>query len=426
MNFISTRGQAKPCLPSEAILKGIASDGGLFVPESWPVIKIDPKWSKLKFSEFASLILSYFFQDDPLQKYLPEICAKAFHFPIPLKKISADTSVLELFHGPTNAFKDFGARFLALATEKLPQRNSKKRLVLVATSGDTGGAVASAFFENTQIPVVILYPKNKVSKRQEMQLTTWGPTVRAIAVNGSFDDCQSLVKQCLVADWAQKDFEFISANSINIGRLLPQMTYFCYASLLYLQQHQKSASFIVPSGNLGNSAALLWAQKLGFPIRKAIFAHNANRAVVDFFETEKWTPHKTIATLANAMDVGNPSNFERIQNLYPKLEDLKVLANSVSVTDDDIKATIQSGKSKWKEIWCPHTATAVQYRETQKDSNYVIVATAHPAKFETIVEPLIQSEVPLPENLKLILSKRPVSIEIDPDIKELKKNLIGL
>lgn len=416
MKFISTRGQAKNVTVSEAIRQGLASDGGLFVPETWPQITIDPTWAALEFSSFAAKALTPFFQGDPLAPELEDFCVRAFDFPLPLVKIDAGTEVLELFHGPTSAFKDFGARFLALCLDAIPDPRASERLVLVATSGDTGGAVAAAFHDMTDIPVAILFPKGKISARQEKQLTSWGSRVRAFAVDGAFDDCQRLVKQAFATPaWAKK-FQLISANSINIGRLLPQMCYFAHASLRYRAQHGVSAGLIVPSGNAGNAVAALWARKLGYPIREVVFAHNANHAVPDYFRSGQWEPKPTIATLANAMDVGNPSNFERALHLHPSVGDFRVHASAVSVSDNEIKQTIAGSKNY---VACPHTATGLRARTLLGKSDWIIASTAHPAKFETIVEPLTGKVLPIPPRLQAILGKPSVSTNIPADLEKL-------
>jgi threonine synthase len=398
MKWVSTRGQAAPLATSEAIAAGLASDGGLLVPERWPKLAIENSWAELPFAELAQKILLAFLSTSA---DLAKICQQAFTFPVPLRALSDGTQVLELFHGPTCAFKDFGARFLALNMKTLPQSGGSP-LVLVATSGDTGGAVAAAFCEFTAIPVVILFPVGGVSKRQEAQLTSWGDQVRALAVHGNFDDCQRLVKEAFASHWWTKQFQLISANSINIGRLLPQMVYFASASLQYQQRFGRAPGFVVPSGNLGDGMAALWARQLGFPIRQVIFAHNANRAVPDYLLTGSWSPQPTIHTLANAMDVSAPSNFERLRHLFPKLEELRKVVSAVSVSDAQIRATIQSSSA---DPVCPHTATALYVRHQLQDRDWVVVATAHPAKFETIVEPLIRDSLAVPAHLQTVIDR---------------------
>ena len=416
--WVSTRGQVPPCGTSEAIQRGLAADGGLFVPQEWPSLQFEQFQACLDFPSFAEKILTPFFVGDPLAKVLPQICQKAFNFPLPLKAWRDSNAILELFHGPTCAFKDVGARFLALTMANLPTEDKCPRKVMVATSGDTGGAVAAAFCELTDIPVLILFPKGKISSRQEKQLTVWGDAVTAVAVEGSFDDCQKLVKEALASDWWQSKFSLISANSINIARLLPQMCYFAFASLQFKNQRGQAPGFIIPSGNAGNAAAALWAQRLGFPIREVVFAHNANRAVPDFFATGQWNPRAMIATLANAMDVGHPSNFERVRHLFPDLENLRSRASAASVSDRQIEDTI---RQEANEVLCPHTATAAYVALHHPPGRpWVIVATAHPAKFETIVEPLRGAKVPIPRSLQELLGKPSRRFEIPAQMQALQ------
>lgn len=421
MKFRSTRKTAKSCQISEAIQQGLATDGGLFVPQDWPHMSIQPEWPRLSFAKLSIEVLRPFFTGDQLEKKLDEICTRAFDFPVPVQDLGNDTAVLELFYGPTNAFKDFGARFLALCLNELPR--TLNRMVLVATSGDTGGAGAAAFSEFTDIPVVILYPKGKISPRQEKQLTVWGNRVRAFAVNGDFDDCQKLVKEAFNSpDW-RKRFDLVSANSINLGRLLPQMVGFVFASLKYQADHGAEPGVIVPTGNAGHAVSALWARKIGFPIRKVIFAHNANQAVYGYFRSGQWRARKTIATLANAMDVSEPSNFERVLDLYPSLEELKKVADAYSITDDQICATVKTEWTLHRQLWCPHSAIAACVRQQLTDPHWIIAATAHPAKFETVLEPLIGSKIEIPINLKNLLSLKSKSELVNANLKSLQAAL---
>ncbi|MDB5037955.1 MAG: threonine synthase, partial [Bacteriovoracaceae bacterium] len=292
------------------------------------------------------------------------------------------------------------------------------------TSGDTGGAVGAAFHDKPNVEVIILYPKGKISPRQEKQLTSWGKNIRAFSVNGDFDACQKMVKEALQSDWWKKNKKLISANSISLARLLPQMVFYAGASTQYFNRTKQKPGFIIPTGNLGNSVAAFWAKKMGFPIGQIILATNANRAIPDYFASGKWKEHPTIETLANAMDVGNPSNIERLISLYPNPEDLKKDAASISVTDNEIRQTIQEGEKNWGEVWCPHTATAIFAREKIKDGHWIAVATAHPAKFETIVEPLIKKQIEIPDTLQEILSKPSHYIEIDSQLSELEGKVL--
>jgi threonine synthase len=397
----------------------IAPDGGLYVPESFPAFEIADFDGLESWEEIGAKILEPFFSGDRLGPQLPEICREAFNFPIPLNYIGNDTAVLELFHGPTAAFKDVGARFLAACVSRLPGR----RTVLVATSGDTGGAVAAAFHEHPEISVVILFPKDKVSLRQQQQLTCWGDSVRAFAVRGDFDDCQRIVKTAFSnREWAEKQ-GLLSANSINQGRILPQCVYYAAASLWYFRQTGARAGFIIPTGNLGNAVAAFWALKMGLPLRQIILATNANRAIPNYLASGSWKPQQTIATLANAMDVGNPSNMERLLYLYPEVSELRSITQALSVSDDEIGTTIARGSSAWQQTWCPHTATAVHVRESLATPHWIVVATAHPAKFDSVVEPLIGKPLTVPSSLIKLLEKPSHFEEIDPEFEALAKAL---
>lgn len=420
MKYVSTRSQALPLTFSQAVSKGLASDGGLFVPEKFPTLDISSFTPKMELADFAAQLLSPFLEGDDLQSRLPPICKAAFNFPIPLRMLK-DGAVLELIHGPTAAFKDVGARFLAECIARIP--SDTIRTVIVATSGDTGGAVGGAFVGQRGIEVIILFPKGKISARQEKQIACWGQNVKAFAVQGSFDDCQKIVKEALADSQLSRTKNFISANSISIGRLLPQMIYYAKSSLEYVAARAATPNYVIPTGNLGNAVAALWAKKIGFPIGQVAFATNANRSISDFFETGVWKPNKTIATLANAMDVGNPSNMERLRMLYSTPELLKRDLRVESVTDDEIKTEITSVFKSSGDILCPHTATAFVAKRKLAVPDAIIVATAHAAKFETIVEPLIGKTISVPPALERLLSRNSVFTEIAPTFSALKNSL---
>ena len=271
--------------------------------------------------------------------------------------------------------------------------------------------MAAAFHGRAGIKVVVLFPKGLVSPTQERQLTCWGGNVRALAVRGTFDDCQRLVKQAFLDESLRARTALASANSINLGRLLPQSIYYAATSLDILRRYGERASFIVPSGNLGNALACLWARQLGLPIGKVILAHNANRAVPDFLASGEWRPRPSIATLASAMDVGNPSNMERLRALFPDLQELRGAVSACSVTDAEIRTRIRVGYEEYGQIWCPHTAIAAEAwerlpEEKRAGGRWVLVATAHPAKFPEIVEPLIGRAVPVPPSLAALFGVR--------------------
>jgi threonine synthase len=335
---------------------------------------------------------------------------------------TAPDGLLELFHGPTAAFKDFGARFLAECALKLPAK--KERLVLVATSGDTGGAVASAFHAKDGIEVAILFPKGRISPRQEKQLTSWGGNVRAFAVNGSFDDCQALAKAAFQDQALSSRFELLSANSINIGRILPQSVYYAWAALEYRAKTGREAGFVIPTGNLGNALACVWAREMGFPIREVALSLNANRAIADFLASGDWKSAPAVSTLANAMDVGNPSNLERLRFLFPQIEKLRGAVRARSFGDDEIREAIRAARKDWGETLCPHTATAYAFARSLGGKDWVVVATAHPAKFESIVEPLTGEKIPLPRELQKILERPSRSEDLPADLSALRAALL--
>ena len=423
MRFVSTRGKAPAATFSEAVLAGLAGDGGLFVPERFPLF--DPRSfdDAEEFPALAARVLEPFLEGDELRSELPRLCRAAFDFPLVLDELRDRTAVLELFHGPTAAFKDFGARFLAECLAARLPASGPPLTVLVATSGDTGGAVAAAFHRRPGTRVAVLYPLGGVSARQEQQLTCWGDNVRSFAVHGTFDDCQRVVKAAFRDERTSRTHRLTSANSINVGRLLPQMAYYAAASLEYRRRAGADAGFVIPSGNVGNAVGAFWAKRAGFPLGRIAMAANANRVVPEWFESGAWRPRPSVPTLANAMDVGDPSNMERLFQLYPRREDLLRDACSMSFDDATIRDVIARGPAEWGRVWCPHTATAVRLRERLASPDWVIVATAHPAKFETIVEPLIGRAIELPARLAELLDRPRRFTEIEPDLDALARAL---
>jgi threonine synthase len=417
VKFISTRGKQTPLSIGEAMMQGLATDGGLFVPDHLPRFDYTTFMSLESISSIAHQFLTPFFNGDVLQSKLKDICDNTFNFPIPLNFYKSDTAVLELFHGPTGAFKDVGAKFLAQCLHQLGKTNT----VLVATSGDTGSAVASAFDGLSSINVVILYPKGMVSEFQEKQLTCWGNNILSLRVNGDFDICQKLVKDAFADPGMSKKFKLTSANSINIGRLLPQCVYYISSSLEYYRTTKRKASYIIPTGNMGNAMAAIWAREMGFPIREIILSCNENDTIVEFFEKGKFIPKPSIKTLANAMDVGNPSNMERYLHLEATTTEQITYITAYSVSDDSIRNTIQRSKDEWAEIWCPHTATAVYIREMIDKPDWILVSTAHPSKFKDIVEPIIQTVVEYPPHLVNFLSQEPRYQDIESQLKEVRE-----
>lgn len=426
MNFTSTRGQANSVSLSRALLQGLAPDGGLYVPTQWP--RFESNASTLP--DIANALLAPFVSSDVLEPHLPAITAEAFNFPAPLLALPGNErlSVLELFHGPTAAFKDFGARFLAASLARLRAGQRRPLKILVATSGDTGGAVAAALHRRPGIEVAVLYPLGLVSPTQERQLTCWGENVQAFAVRGTFDDCQRLVKEAFRDMKLREHAELSSANSINLGRLLPQMVYYAAASLQIWRARAQPASFVIPSGNLGNAMACIWARKLGLPIARIVLAHNANKTVPQYLASGTWRAEPGVATLASAMDVGNPSNFERLSSLFPELSTLRSALGADSVDDDAIRARIRAGFAEYGQVWCPHTAVAAEAyerlpRERRELGYWILVATAHPAKFREIVEPLIAREVPVPATLASLFARPTAYTEIEADLAALRPYL---
>jgi threonine synthase len=415
---------------SAALLQGLAPDGGLYVPASWPRLSLGDFAGAASLAEVAQPLLAPFLAGDRLAPELGSLAHEALNFPAPLVPLGADQrlSVLELFHGPTAAFKDFGARFLAACFARLRPAGARPLTILVATSGDTGGAVAAAFHRRPGIEVAVLFPKGLVSPTQERQLTCWGDNVRSLAVRGTFDDCQRLVKQAFLDGELRARGSLSSANSINLGRLLPQAAYYAAASLAVWREHGERASFVIPSGNLGNSLACLWARQAGLPIDAVVLAHNANRTVPDYLTSGEWRPRPSIATLASAMDVGEPSNMERLRSLYPELAQLRQAVSAVSVSDEEIRSRIRAGYRTYGQIWCPHTATAAEAwerlpPEQRARGRWVLVSTAHPAKFREIVEPLIGRSVPVPESLERLFARPVQCAEIDATLAALRMAL---
>ena len=434
MEFVSTRDPSLRVSLSVAIRQGIAPDGGLYVPERLPQFTPGEFDGATTLQAVAGRLLAPFFEGDALARSLEEVVADAFNFPAPLKPLRAAphaVSVLELFHGPTAAFKDFGARFLAACLERLPQEKGRPVTILVATSGDTGGAVAAAFHRRPWARVVILYPKGLVSPRQERQLTCWDDNVHTVAITGTFDDCQRLVKEAFADIALAQAHNLSSANSINIGRLLPQAVYYAASSLELFRGDGKAPSFIIPSGNLGNAMACIWAREMGLPIDRIELAHNANVTVPQFMASGEWLPRPSVATLASAMDVGNPSNMERMRHLFPEWSELKQHVRAHVVSDDQIRARIREDAPRWHETWCPHTATAAEvYAKLNDDersaAHWVLVATAHPAKFNEIVEPLIGTTVPVPAPLAALLELPSHADELPADLGRFRTYLRGL
>lgn len=419
MTFVSTRGGASASL-SQAIRNGAAPDGGLYMPEGIPALgNVD---ADAPLADFAAQFLKPFFAGDALQDELAAICREAFTFPAPLVVPDAARPALhalELFHGPTGAFKDFGARFLMACFDRIGA-TAEPLTVLVATSGDTGGAVGCAAEGRRSVRAVILFPEGRVSPFQERQLTCWGEPVRALEVEGDFDDCQRLVKAAFADATLSREQRLTSANSINFGRLLPQVAYIAQAALKLNAATGEKPGFVMPTGNLGHGFAVLLARAMGVPVGPVVLATNANRTLKYWDETGRYEPRPSVATLANAMDVGNPSNFERVIALPEGFRELRIEL----VTDDQIRQRIRGDYEASGYVWCPHSATAAEAYARLPEAEraqrpWIVAATAHPYKFRETVEPLIGRQVQPTPPLASILDRPTRKAEIAPTLDAL-------
>lgn len=402
MEFISTRSQIKSYSLTEALTLGLAPDGGLFIPKSIPKVST-LELKALSYPELSYQVLKPFFEGDPLSAHLKQICKRAFDFPLPVKELNANLHVAELFHGPTLAFKDFGARFLAECLSQMDRQFT----ILVATSGDTGGAVAHAFYKKRNIKVGVLFPRFGVSKEQYDQLTSLGENIFSFSVNGTFDDCQKLVKDSFASGFFK---DLTSANSVNIGRVLAQMTYYAFFSL---KGHK---NIVIPSGNVGNSLGAFWAKAMGFPIENIVLASNANKAIGHFHETRTLKAFPTIKTYASAMDVGNPSNLERLSVLNPPFI-------FCQTQDSEIIKTIEKCLKDFNYLIDPHTAVAMAYAFLNPKEKLLIMSTAHPVKFKSLLlEKVPESKMHLPSNDH----KTPCHVrEIEPELSCIRDVIYG-
>ncbi len=426
MRYLSTRDEGRGAASSlsEAILRGVAADGGLFMPESIPQLAPSGSTSQ-SLHVLAAQGLAGYFEGDALAPDLHDITRDALNFGIPVSSLDEGPHMLELFHGPTAAFKDVGARFLAACMARLAD-GKKKRTVLVATSGDTGGAVASAFYNRPGFDVIILYPEGRVSPLQAHQLGCWGANVRAFSVAGSFDDCQRTVKEAFANRDLCETLGLTSANSINIGRLLPQIVYYLHAAATI--GGSGAPGFIIPSGNLGNVTACVLAKRMGANIGPVVMAFNANRTVPDFFETGEWRPRPSVSTLASAMDVGDPSNMERLREIFSDDTQMRQALRAISVNDSEIGATVTRAYARWGKTWCPHTAAGLYAyealrEEEKRERPWVVAATAHAAKFSEVVEPLVGAGLEMPVALARLLDRPAGGVPIGADLQSLMSEL---
>ncbi|UGS22518.1 threonine synthase [Flavobacterium channae] len=425
MKYFSTNNHNIKVRFKDAVIHGLAPDKGLYFPEEIPQLpqSFFNNIENLSDTEIAYTVLQPFIGDEIPEYALKEIINETLTFDFPVVKITEDLYSLELFHGPTLAFKDVGARFMSRCLGYFNRNSNENVTVLVATSGDTGGAVANGFLGVKGVKVVILYPSKRVSDIQEKQLTTLGGNIFALEVTDTFDTCQAMVKKAFLDSSLQK-YNLTSANSINVARWLPQMIYY-FVAYKKLKKLQQKVVISCPSGNFGNICAGLLAYKMGLPIEQFIAATNANNTVPRFLETEEYLPSQTVATLSNAMDVSNPSNFVRILELFHQnVPELKSVFSSYSYNDLQTKKAIQELYSKYDYVADPHGA--VGYLGTQKatipNSVKVFLETAHPIKFKDAVEQVIDKELPLPDDISAIIEKEKKSIVIE-NYEELKESL---
>jgi len=418
MNYYSLNHKAPNTSFKEAVIKGLAPDKGLYFPES--ITPLPASFFKnidnLSYNEIAFEALQQFVSPDIPKAVLKTIIAETLSFDFPIVKLNDNISTLELFHGPTMAFKDVGARFMARCLGYFNKDNTNEVTVLVATSGDTGGAVANGFLGVKGVNVVILYPSGKVSDIQEKQLTTLGQNIKALEVDGVFDDCQDMVKRAFLDDTLTNKMQLTSANSINVARWLPQLLYFMFA---YKQLHntQKELVFSVPSGNFGNVCAGMMAQQLGLPIKHFIAANNQNNVVTNYLKTEDYNPKPSVQTISNAMDVGNPSNFIRIQEIYKNnFSDLKENLSSFSFTDEQTKEALKEIYDNYNYVADPHGAVGYlgckAYLKDNKKAHCVFLETAHPTKFLDVVEDVIKQKQALPPQIEAVMDKTKVATKI--------------
>jgi len=417
MKYYSLNNKHHKVTFREVLTNSLAPDNGLYFPETITALPYSffDTIENLNNEEIAFEVIRQFIGTEIPETNLKQIIKETLCFDFPMVPITKNCYSLELYHGPTMAFKDVGARFMSRCLGYFNQHNNKKTTILVATSGDTGGAVAHGFLDTENTEVMILYPSGKVSHFQELQLTTLGKNITALEVNGTFDDCQAMVKKAF-SDDDLKDKNLTSANSINVARWLPQLFYFFFA-YRELKKHNKPIVLSCPSGNFGNLCAGILAKKLGLPIAHFVAATNANDTVPRFLSDGKYQPKETIATLSNAMDVSNPSNFIRIQELYN--HDLKAFKkdfSAYSFTDEETKSAIQFLYKNYRYIAEPHGAIGYlglqEEMKKQPDAIGVFLETAHPIKFSEIVETELQINLPIPEQFKSLLDKEKRSLKI--------------
>ncbi len=436
MKFRSVLGESPSVDFREALFRGLAPDGSLYIPEQIPWLHVPDTDSVVaqRLPLVAAEVLSAFIDDIPGEE-IHGMAERAFNFPIPLVRLEQNLFLLELFHGPTLAFKDVGARFMARALSYFLERGEQDLTIAVATSGDTGSAVAHGFFNVPNISVFVFYPSGKISRLQEQQMTTLGGNIHAVEVEGTFDDCQYLVKSALADPDLVRERNLTTANSINLGRLIPQITYYAWATILFRQALGEAALqsrgpiVTVPSGNFGNLTAAVYSKRMGASIARFISASNANEAVPEYFKTGVFRPRPSLQTFSNAMDVGNPSNFARLQALYGNdLQEIRRDITAVSIGDDETLTEMRRTYERCGYVLDPHTAVGVAAaRKVQQGGSLteptIVIATAHPAKFPEVVARALSTSVPLPPQLEEAMSRTKQSVRIAAEYKQVTELL---
>lgn len=432
MRYYSTNNRSKYVSLHDAVVNGLAEDRGLYMPEK--INRLPEEFfnniDKMSFQEISFEVAKAFFSDDVDEKSLKDIVYDTLSFDCPVKKVCDDIWTLELFHGPTLAFKDVGARFMARLLEYFIRQEAHQTVnVLVATSGDTGSAVANGFLGVDGIHVYVLYPKGKVSKIQECQFTTLGKNITAIEIDGVFDDCQSLVKSAFMDGDLNKHMKLTSANSINVARFLPQAFYYFNAyARMKANGLAENLVMCVPSGNFGNITAGLFAMEMGLPIKRFIAANNANNIFYNYLKTGVYEPKPSVQTIANAMDVGDPSNFARIYDLYNGSHDkISSIISGATYTDDEIKAAVKQCFKDNGYILDPHGACGYQALKDnlKKGETGVFCETAHPAKFKDTIEKIIDTEIEIPQRLSDFMKGKKQTVELSNRFDDFKTFLLG-
>ncbi len=433
MQFFSTHHNAKLVSFREAVMKGLPEDNGLYLPMQIPELNPDfiANLDHMNLQDIGIEVTRAFAGDEMNDEAITRIISESIDFDAPLFRLNGKIFSLELFHGPTYAFKDFGARFMARTLAYFLENENRKITILVATSGDTGSAVANGFYNTPNIRVVLLYPSGKVSELQEKQLTSLGGNITALEIDGTFDDCQIMVKQAFLDQELSNSINLTSANSINIARLIPQTFYYFYA-YGKLPEKNKPVVFSVPSGNFGNLCGGILAHKMGLPVAGFVAATNANNTVPKYLATGKFNPQPSVKTISNAMDVSNPSNFPRILELYGQRHDaIKKEITGFAYSDSITRKTIKKIYDEYEYLLCPHSAIGYlgihdALISRSEDTYGIFLSTAHPAKFYNVIDQIIDGEITFPHALKAVLTKDKKSFRLSSDYKAFREFLLNL